>query len=980
VIHIAPTTEDRYALIIGINEYTWGPPNLLGAPIKNAEGIYELLTKGFEYREENVELLTSIDETTKSSIIEAYERLSDKSNNGRNTLFYHHSGHGDQENVLIVHGQEVIEFSDLWMYDTGLRDYFNPIKNIGIVFDTCYSGGFCTETDESRTHLDLIGIYTDEGGIDIMDNTQQIILMSSRSEYETIVSKGVPMLFTDFLIRAFTTARESANKDDDPRISLQEAYDYANDNCAIRKEYMFNWEEDEEGNLRPTEERIRNHPVISDNYDGEFYLSDKVINNYWDISAKSPIHVHVYDSQGRHTGFNPDNLFDNEIPGSYYSGPTGDETIIFFDPSLLDEIRFEVEAFEEGEFDLVLNQFINGETSSKGFRNIQITENSVGYITMSQEGIQNELSLDIDGNDVIDEVIESSGLPFAEFTYSPAFLTVNETITFDAYLSTDLDGTIESWVWDFGDGSTGTGKIVTHSYSSPGNYGVTLTVTDDTGLNVSAEKTVIVYLQNQPPFNPTLKPDKPEPQPAGTAITWTASAIDPDGDTLYYRFWMKGPATGNSWTIMQDWSTDNTWTWYTSSADIGDTDVSVWIHDGNHKPPDSYDLERIVCDYQIASGTVGAISVTSSPSGATIELDGETFVGPISATPATIPNLSPGYHTIKLTLEGYHDWSRDVKVTAGETTDVHATLTPISGHPLNSVHEKITNNEVDDSDPTIVQISNGDILVAYTNWLNGAQIYLTRSSDNGLTWSTPVAITNQYHNIDPYITHTSDDKVWIVWTGSWVPGDFDNYYVTSDDNGQTWSGIKHIPTPEDWGTHTTIAEDSNYNVWIMWGDHYVISDDFGEHRSQINQMPSWNGNNPSLFCDANGRLWIVTWSGGDIRYKISDDNGQTWSPYTVVVDELSQDEAIVIPEITQFVDGTIWITYHSNINGNREVYYTSSSDNGNTWSNPKQITDNSSQDWMPAIASINDVEIWVTWDSNRDGDRDIYLTKFLIIC
>jgi hypothetical protein len=298
--------------------------------------------------------------------------------------------------------------------------------------------------------------------------------------------------------------------------------------------------------------------------------------------------------------------------------------------------------------------------------------------------------------------------------------------------------------------------------------------------------------------------------------------------------------------------------------------------------------------------------------------------------------------------------------------------------PPYSVQEKITNNEVDDSDPTIVQISNSDILVAYTNWLNGAQIYLTRSNDNGLTWSTPVAITNQYHNGDPYITHTSDGKVWIVWTGVRETGEeYDNYYVTSDDNGQTWSEIKHIHTPEGWSTHTTVAEDSNHNVWIMWGDHYVISDDFGEHWSQINQMPSWNGNNPSLFCDANGRLWIVTWSGGDIRYK-SDDNGQTWSPYTVVVDELSQDEAIVIPEITQSVDGTIWITYHSNINGNREVYCTSSSDSGNTWSNPKQITDNPSQDWVPAIASINDVEIWVTWDSNRDGDRDIYLTKFII--
>jgi hypothetical protein len=487
---------------------------------------------------------------------------------------------------------------------------------------------------------------------------------------------------------------------------------------------------------------------------------------------------------------------------------------------------------------------------------------------------------------------------------------------------------------------------------SVGKHIITLNVKSDDGLECNSRIALIIKkVENQPPLNPILKPDKPEPQPAGTAITWTAAATDPDGDTLYYRFWLKGPATGNSWTIMQDWSTDNTWMWYTNSADVGDTVISVWIRDGNHAPPERYDVEKIYYDYQIASGTVGAISVTSEPYGASIGLETPVgmFLGPTVKTPYTITNVPVGTSTITLSLNGYQDWSTKVMVRAGEATYVDATLTPISGHPLNSVHEKITNNEVDDSDPTIVQISNGDILVAYTNWLNGAQIYLTRSSDNGLTWSTPVAITNQYHNIDPYITPTSDGKVWIVWTGSWVPGDFDNYYVTSDDNGQTWSEIKHIPTPEDWGTHTTIAEDSNHNVWIMWGDHYVISDDFGEQWSQINQMPSWNGNNPFLFCDANGRLWIVTWS-------------------------------IVIPEITQFVDGTIWITYHSNINGNREVYYTSSSDNGNTWSNPKQITDNSSQDWMPAIASINDVEIWVTWDSNRDGDRDIYLTKFLIIC
>ena len=111
---------------------------------------------------------------------------------------------------------------------------------------------------------------------------------------------------------------------------------------------------------------------------------------------------------------------------------------------------------------------------------------------------------------------------------------------------------------------------------------------------------------NQPPVNPTLSPDKSEPQSAGAAITWTASATDPDGDPLYYLFRLKGPATGNSWQIMRDWSTDNTWTWYTSSPG-GDTDVSgwskldiaVWIRDGHHAPSDRYDLEKIYFDYYI---------------------------------------------------------------------------------------------------------------------------------------------------------------------------------------------------------------------------------------------------------------------------------------------------------------------------------------------------------------------------------------------
>jgi PKD repeat protein len=75
----------------------------------------------------------------------------------------------------------------------------------------------------------------------------------------------------------------------------------------------------------------------------------------------------------------------------------------------------------------------------------------------------------------------------------------NLTAAFDGTASSDADGAIAAYAWDFGDGATGTGATTTHTYAAAGTYQVTLTVTDDDG--ATAAVTHAVTVTEPPPAN-----------------------------------------------------------------------------------------------------------------------------------------------------------------------------------------------------------------------------------------------------------------------------------------------------------------------------------------------------------------------------------------------------------------------------------------------------------------------------------------------
>ena len=90
------------------------------------------------------------------------------------------------------------------------------------------------------------------------------------------------------------------------------------------------------------------------------------------------------------------------------------------------------------------------------------------------------------------EVEPANKPPTAAFVYSPLSPTTGERVYFNASASADSDGTIVSYEWDFGDGSSGSEQKAFHTFSKGGSYKVSLLIIDDDGAKGAASQTVTV--------------------------------------------------------------------------------------------------------------------------------------------------------------------------------------------------------------------------------------------------------------------------------------------------------------------------------------------------------------------------------------------------------------------------------------------------------------------------------------------------------
>ncbi len=136
--------------------------------------------------------------------------------------------------------------------------------------------------------------------------------------------------------------------------------------------------------------------------------------------------------------------------------------------------------------------------------------------------------------------------------------------------------------------------------------------------------------------------------------------------------------------------------------------------------------------------------------------------------------------------------------------------------------------------------------------------------------------------------------------------------------------------------------------------HMILMDE----RTRTGQEPQLNGQ-----C-------IGCTPAREIYYRRSLNNGQTWQPLVRITNRLGESEFPAMA-VSGTVVHAVWVDRRD---GNREIYYARSTDNGATWSANNRLTSNAADSVHPSIA-VSGSTVHVVWHDARAGSREVFYKR-----
>lgn len=246
---------------------------------------------------------------------------------------------------------------------------------------------------------------------------------------------------------------------------------------------------------------------------------------YVESLEPSRYHIFVDDKDGGEIAVGPAQLVVTQAPLPGMQPPTA---IIRSTPSsgpVPLAVSFDGTSSHDDDGDVTEWKWTFGDNTQGSGSNVQHTYVAEGIYTATLTVTDDD---DLTGTDAATiNVTGPNKPPVAGFTVSPTQGDTNTTFAFNGTSSSDPDGQIASYSWDYGDSSTkGSGATTTHKYSTNGTYSVILTVKDNKGSSDTESAQVKVSAPNQPPSAILTAQQGGTENPLKVVVMLTASDSD----------------------------------------------------------------------------------------------------------------------------------------------------------------------------------------------------------------------------------------------------------------------------------------------------------------------------------------------------------------------------------------------------------------------------------------------------------------------
>ena len=245
------------------------------------------------------------------------------------------------------------------------------------------------------------------------------------------------------------------------------------------------------------------------------------------------------------------------------------------------------------------------------------------------------------------------------------------------------------------------------------------------------------------------------------------------------------------------------------------------------------------------------------------------------------------------------------------------------GTPIN-----LSNNAGGSQLPQIATSGNNVYVTWYDDTLGNNEIFLAASNDNGTSFGTPINLSNNAgDSFKPQIA-TSGNNVYVTWQDS-TPGNADTFFAVSNNNGTSF------------GTPINLSNNA--------GDSF-------------NQQIATSGNNV-----------YVTWEDGtfgstEIFFAVSNNNGLGFGTPINLSNNAGGSQ---LPQIATS-GNNVYVTWYDDTLGNNEIFLAASNDNGQIFSTPINLSNNTGFSALPQIATSGN-NVYVTWYDDTLGNNEIFL-------